>query len=400
MPPAMRAPPILFILILASSAAWMSTDLYAPSLPYLPAYFDTSASMVKLTMSMNLLAYALGTLVHGPLSERFGRRPVLLGGMAGFTITTIGCAAAASVEQLLVARVLQGLCAAVEGVVVLAVIRDRFSDEDQVRALAIYGVATGLTPAVAPVLGAYIYIWFGWRANFVLLTFIAAAAAALVWKYLEESGEPDRTALQPVEILRDYLGLLANTRYLGYVLLGGATMGFFFAFITAGPFIVVDQYRLPTQFVGYFQALAVACFTVGSLLTGRLVRRYPMQRVLALGVAIAAVGCIVLVVGVFGGLETPWLLALSVCLFAFADGPIFSTTPTLAMNESDSRTGPAAAMLLSIQLTVGSLAALAVSVLHDGTTRPFAATLGVLTVVIVAVFAGLQKNERNAREEV
>src|SRR5690606_31766843 len=115
--------------------------------------------------------------------------------------------------------------------------RDRFSDEDQVRALAIYGVATGLTPAVAPVLGAYIYIWFGWRANFVLLTFIAAAAAALVWKYLEESGEPDRTALQPVEILRDYLGLLANTRYLGYVLLGGATMGFFFAFITAGPFI-------------------------------------------------------------------------------------------------------------------------------------------------------------------
>src|SRR5690606_17124270 len=141
------------------------------SLPYLPAYFDTSASMVKLTMRMHLLAYAPGTHVHGPLSERFARRPALRGGRGRLPITTIGCAAAASVEQLLVARVLQGLCAAVEGVVVLAVIRDRFSDEDQVRALAIYGVATGLTPAVAPVLGAYIYIWFGWRANFVLLTF-------------------------------------------------------------------------------------------------------------------------------------------------------------------------------------------------------------------------------------
>jgi DHA1 family bicyclomycin/chloramphenicol resistance-like MFS transporter len=387
----MRAPLILFILILASSAAWMSTDLYAPSLPYLPDYFDTSAAMVKLTMSMNLFAYALATLVHGPLSERFGRRPVLLWGMAGFTITTIGCAAAATIGQLLAARVLQGLCAAVEGVVVLAVIRDRFSDEDQVRALAIYGIATGLTPALAPVLGAYIYIWFGWRANFVLLTLIAAAAAVLVWKYLEESAEPDGSALRPGEILRDYLGLLVNARYLGYVLLGGATMGFFFAFITAGPFIVVDQYGLPTPFVGFFQALAVACFMASSLLTGKLVRRCPIQRILALGVVIAVLGCMVLAVAVFGGFETPGMLALSIALFAFADGPIFSTTPTLAMNATNSRTGPAAAMLLAIQLGVGSLAALAVSVLHDGTTRPFAATMTLLTLLMVIVFAGLRK---------
>ena len=384
---------ILAILILTSSVAWMSTDLYTPSLPYLPDYFGTSASMVKLTMSMNILAYALATLVHGPLSERFGRRPVLLWGMAGFTLATIGCAAAASIGQLLTARIIQGLFAAVEGVVVLAVIRDRFSDEDQVRALAVYGIATGLTPAVAPVLGAYIYIWFGWRANFQMLTVVALVAALLVWRFLPESGQPDRTALRPRELLADYLGVLLNRRYLGYVLLGGCTMAFFFTFVTAGPFIIIVGHGLPTQYFGYFQMLVVGCFMISSLLTGHLARRFPLERVLLAGVAMAGLGGITVLVVVFGGFETPLTLAIGIALFSFADGPIFATTPTLAMNATESRTGPAAAMLLSIQLAVGSLAALAVSVFHDGTTRPFAVTLAALSFLIVIVFTEVRRNK-------
>ena len=117
---------VVVVLILASSVTIMSTDIYAPSLAHLPDYFGTSPALVKLTMSLNMFAYALATLIHGPLSERFGRRPVLLWGMVGFTLFSLGCAVAHTVEQLIVARIFQGICAAVEGVLVLAIIRDLF----------------------------------------------------------------------------------------------------------------------------------------------------------------------------------------------------------------------------------------------------------------------------------
>jgi len=382
---------ILAILILATSVAMMSIDLYAPSLPHLPGYFGTTPEAVKLTMSLNSMAYALATLVHGPLSERFGRRPVLLWGMIAFTVFSLLCAISQNIGQLVAARVLQGVSAAVEGVVVLAIIRDVFVEREQVRALAMYGVATALTPVVAPIIGGYVYIWFGWRMNFHVLTVIALVASVLIWRYMKESGQRDMNALQPREILRDYLELLSNRNYLCYVLIGGATVGFFFAFITAGPFILIDGHDLPTEHFGYFQGALVVAYSIGSMLAGKLARNHPGERIMLIGVGAVFIGGAATLIVVFGGFETPITLIAALCLLAFGDGPVFATTPSLAMNSTTSRTGAAAAMLLSIEVGIGSLAALAVGVFHDGTSRPFAITCMVLCAVIVGALL-LRKN--------
>jgi DHA1 family bicyclomycin/chloramphenicol resistance-like MFS transporter len=382
---------VLAILILATSVAMMSTDLYAPSLPHLPDFFGTTPERVKLTMSLNILAYALGTLVHGPLSERFGRRPVLLWGIAAFTVFSLGCALSQSIGHLIAARMLQGVAAAVEGVVVLAVIRDVFNDREQVRAMALYGVATALTPVVAPILGGYIFIFFGWRMNFFLLAGIALVATILIWRYLEESTKKDHSALRPAEIAADYLGLLRDRNFLCYVMIGGATWGFFFAFITAGPFILIQGHGLPTQYFGYFQCLLVVSYSIGSLIAGRLARSHAGDRIMMLGVAAALAGGVLLLVVVYGGIETPLTLAIPLCIIAFADGPVYATTPSLAMGATDSRTGPAAAMLVAIEVGIGSLASLAVSVFHDGTSRPLALTSLALCLVIVAALLLLKK---------
>ncbi len=377
---------VLAILILASSVAMMSTDLYAPSLAHLPAYFGTDAATAKLSMSMNALAYALGTLVHGPLSERFGRRPVFLAGLAGFTLFSLLCGLAQSIEQLIAARVLQGLMAAVEGVVVLAVIRDIFTDREQVRAIAWYGVATAMMPAVAPILGGYIFIWFGWRMNFYFLAVVALITTALIYIFLRESGRRDLDALRLREVLGDYLGLLRNRDFIRYTLIGGSTIAFFFAFVTAGPFILIQQHGLPTEYFGYFQGLLVLSYGAGSLLTGRLARHWSGDKLMVLGMVPAVSGGVALLAIVFGGWETPALLALSLSVMAFGDGPVFATTPTLAMNASSGRTGPAAAMLLAIEVGMGSLAALSVGVFHDGTSRPFALTCGFFCLLAVGAW--------------
>jgi DHA1 family bicyclomycin/chloramphenicol resistance-like MFS transporter len=374
---------VLAILILATSVAMMSTDLFAPSLPHLPGFFGTTPENVKLTVSLNVLAYALATLVHGPLSERFGRRPVLLWGIAAFTLFSLLCGLSQSIGQLITARILQGFAAAVEGVVVLAIIRDVFTDREQVRALALYGVATALTPVVAPIIGGYVHVWFGWRMNFHALTAVALVASVLIWRYLEESGERDADALRPREILADYLGVLRSRNYLCYVIIGGATVGFFFAFITAGPFILIDGHGVPTEHFGYYQGSLVVAYSLGSLLAGRLARRHPGENIMMIGVAAVLVGGMALLYVIFAGPETPFTLMAALCLIAFGDGPVFATTPSLAMNSSTSRTGPAAAMLLAIEVGIGSLAALAVTVFHDGTSRPLAVTTIVLCALVV-----------------
>jgi len=179
---------ILLILIAAGGASIPSTDLCAPSLPHLPAYFGTDAERVQLTMALNMASFAIAQLFWGPLSDRFGRRAVFITGMASFALTVLGAALAQSIDQLLAGRILMGAAASVEAVVVLAVIGNLYRSEESAKVFALYGMTIALVPAIGPVIGGYIFEWFGWRAKFYLLTgvvllvlaFCVAGCAALL----------------------------------------------------------------------------------------------------------------------------------------------------------------------------------------------------------------------------
>ncbi|MEK9900209.1 MAG: MFS transporter, partial [Rhodospirillaceae bacterium] len=166
---------ILFILVAAGGASLLSTDLYAPSLPHLPAYFGTDATTVQLTMALNMAAFAVAQLFWGPLSDRYGRRPIFLIGMSVFLFTAIGAAVSQTIDHMLVARILMGASASVEAVIVLAVIGDLYKSEDSAKIYAIYGMVIALVPAAGPVIGGFVFEWFGWRAYFTLLTVIIVA---------------------------------------------------------------------------------------------------------------------------------------------------------------------------------------------------------------------------------
>jgi len=387
-------------LVIASSASVASTDLYTPSLPHLPEYFSTTPELVKLTLSLNVLAFGIAQLFNGPLSDRVGRRPVFIVGMTAFTLLALACALAQSITQLIAARVLLGIAASVEAVVGYAVIHDIFEEQDRIRAMAIFGIMFAVTPAVAPIIGGYVHVSFGWRMNFVLVFIIGVITTLLIWRKLPESTTPDPTAFKPRALLQDYWRLLSNSRFVAYSLVCGAALGSIFAFVTAGPFVLIEQHQVQTQHFGYYQGVMIIAYVLGAQSANKLAGRISPHSIIAFGLVFAMIGAVLLPIIIMLGMESAVTVIAAISVLSFGLGPLFAAAPALALGQAGGRAGVAAALLGALEMSVGGIAATAVSVFHDGTTRPLAYTSLVMALMAVAAFAYVHKlGKRQDREQ-
>ncbi|MEL7449640.1 MAG: multidrug effflux MFS transporter [Pseudomonadota bacterium] len=386
---------VLPVLLLASTASIMATDLYAPSLPDLPALLDTTPLWVKLTLSLNVLALGVTQLIHGPLSDRYGRRKAMLVGMVVFSLASLGCSLATSIEQLLFFRVLQGTAAAVEAVVGLAVIREVFTPQDQVRAFAWFGIVIAMVPAAAPILGGYVHVWLGWRANFWIMTIAGALSVLLVWWKLPESAPPDRQPLIPRDVVKENFALLKNNQFFGFALLEAMALAVIFAFITASPFILIGRFGVPTEQFGYYQMVIVAAYAVGSVLAERLAKHFDPMRILHLGLVVFGVGIVSVVAVVASGLLSPVSLTITMSVVLFGAGPLFATCPVLALNAAEGRGGVAAALLGATEMGIGGLASATVGVLPWRSSVSLAVVLVTLLTGAVLAYGMGRKGQRS-----
>lgn len=385
----LRANTLSLIAVLAATlvVGEMATDMFLSSLPTLAFVFDATTSRVQLTLSVYLLGFAIAQLIYGPVSDRFGRRIPLLAGTGLFVVATIGVALSTSIEMLIVFRFVQSLGGAAGYVIALAIVRDMHDGDIAASMLARLGTVIGIAPAIAPVIGGYLLVWFGWQANFVFLAAWGVFVMVLFALLIQESNRhPDPHALRPVKIVRNYGLLLRNRTYLGYSLTLVFAFSTFFAFLSGAPFVFIEVLGVAPQNFAYLITIQVVGFVAGTTLADRLTKRVGIDRLLEIAVLLAA----------FGGITTgllPWLGIESVVgiiapmvVFAFAIGFIFPLGTAGAIGPFPHMAGTAAALLGFLESAAGAAFGALVGVLHDGTVIPMTSVMGLTASLSLAVF--------------
>ena len=383
------------VLVGAVAVNISATDFYAPSMAHLPEYFSTSPELVYMTMSVYFLALCLGQLVHGPLTERFGRRRLLLLGYGGFVFFSLCAGSAPTIHALLAARAGQALCGGVTAVAVVPTIRALFREEEALKIMGYFGLAVGLAPALAPVFGGFVYILWGWRPIFFIIALAALGTWFLIHLLVPETVDLARARpLSLAATLADYRSVLARREALAVMLPTGFGFGGFFAFIAAGPFVLINRLGVPTERYGFHFMLMVFSYMFGSFLVTRLAGRgrTPLQ-LFRYSVLLAPLGGATVLLPVLFGLETVASVMAGVMIFAFflgfllASAPLAMLAALAAPPAGGAKDAPAAAapagvamaVLYAIQFGGAALGGGLAGGFQNGSAAPFAWTLAGLS---------------------
>jgi DHA1 family bicyclomycin/chloramphenicol resistance-like MFS transporter len=392
---ATRRAGLLVVLILGGLTATppLAMDMYLPSLPEVTRSLHAPAATVQLTLTTCLAGMALGQLVVGPMSDKWGRRRPLLTGLAVYIVATALCAFAPNVEFLIAFRLVQGLAGAAGIVIARAVVRDLYDGVAMARFFSTLMLVSGVAPIVAPLVGGQILRVTDWRGVFVILTFVGAALAVLVWTRLPETLAPaDRHAGGTAEALRSMRTLLADLPFTGYMLTGGFAFAALFAYISASPFVIQEIYGAsPQTFSLLFGINSVGLVAVGQINGKLLVGRVSMDKVLGAGLAmvvVAATALLLMATGTFGAVGlVPVAAALFVLMSAM--GVTLPNAQTLALMRTRHSAGSASALLGTSSFLIGAVASPLVGIAGEHTAVPMAVVQLVAALVAAACFVGM-----------
>jgi DHA1 family bicyclomycin/chloramphenicol resistance-like MFS transporter len=400
---ALRRTGLLVTLILGGLTATppLAMDMYLPSLPEVTESLHAPAATVQLTLTACLAGMALGQLVVGPMSDRWGRRRPLLVGLLIYIVATALCAVAPNVELLVAFRLAQGLAGAAGIVIARAVVRDLYDGMAMARFFSTLMLISGVAPIVAPLIGGQILRATDWRGVFVVLTAVGIALTAVVWFRLPETLAPgERHGGGVGEALRAMRGLLADRVFAGYMLAGGFTFAALFAYISASPFVVQEIYGAsPQTFSLLFGVNSVGLVIAGQINGKILVGRVSLEKVLGVGlalVALAATALLLMSAGVFGDVGlAPIAAALFVLMSAMGLG--LPNTQALALMRVRHAAGSASALLGTSSFLIGAIASPLVGIAGEHTAVPMAVVQLAAVLVAIACFVGLCRPWRTGR---
>ncbi len=363
-----------------------SIDTYLPAFSGIATSLGATPVQMQQTLSSYLLGFAVMNLFHGALSDSLGRRPVVLAGVALFTLASVGCALSQTIAQLVFFRALQGMSAGAGMVVSRAIIRDMFPPADAQRVMSQVTIYFGIAPAVAPLIGGFLYAHADWHSIFWLLVVLGGALWFSMWRYLPET--LPRQGRQPFEarhLLRGYWQMARSPRFMALVLASGIPFNGKFLYVLAAPVFLGEHLRLgPTQFFWFF-VLTISGIMGGAWLSGRLAGRIKPRHQIRHGFVIMLV---VAVLNVVLNLlfEPHWAWAmLPVAVFSFGWSLMVPVVTLMTLDQVPERRG----MASSVQSCIGSLANAAVAgivvplVMHSPLALALT-SLGFLAVGVVA----------------
>jgi MFS transporter, DHA1 family, multidrug resistance protein len=388
------------ILIGAVALGPISTDLYLPSVPAIGRDLGADVAATQLTLSVFLAAFALAQIPVGPLSDRFGRRPVLLAGLGIYVLASFACAIAPTIETLIGARALQAIGACAGVVLGRAIVRDIYGRDRAARMLAYIGSAMALAPMVGPVLGGIVESAFGWRWNFAILLGFGVAALALAWIGLvETNAQPDRAALDPRRMAANFRLLLADRGYLGFTLTVAFSYAGLFSFISGSSFVLIEGLGVPSERFGYFFAAIVVGYMTGTQIAGRLTMRLGILRMVWIGAALSLVGGLTMVAlarQIGGGNWAPFAIVGPMVCYMVGTGIVMPNAQAGGLGPFPRMAGAASALMGFLQMAIAALFGIAFGQLHDGTPLPMASLVAAAACFSLASFVMLVRRPRAA----
>ncbi len=383
-----------FVVIIASIMALnpLAMDMMLPALPNIGSAFHiAAANRPQMVLSIFLIGFGAGQFVMGPLSDRFGRRPVLLGGMTVYCIASLLAIAAPSFETLLLARALQGLGTAATRVIAISVVRDCYAGRRMASVMSLAMMVFIAVPVVAPSFGQAVMLLTQWRGIFVAL--MLYGVLALVWSALrmpETLPMSERKSLAIRDVLGAFRQTVTNRQTLGYALAAGGIQGSLFAYVFSSQQLFTDIYKLGHYFPLAFAAIAIG-IAIAGFLNARFVGRLGMRvisHVALLG--FVAVAGIMLAAAKMQMLPLPLFMALS-ALMMFAFGLMFANFTALAMEPQGHIAGTASSLYGSITTLLGIGIGMVIGQDYDGTLLPFATGFFLCTLAALAVVLVVEK---------
>ncbi|MGH8450784.1 multidrug effflux MFS transporter [Pseudomonas sp.] len=370
----------------------LTLDLHLPALPAMADDFHSSDAQLQLTLTLYTLGSAISLLVSGPLTDRFGRRPVLLSGLFLYVAASTACALSNSLGVLIIARLFQALGGCCTTVIGRVIVRDYFDRQEQARLLGLISMAMAVSPMAAPVLGSLMLPWIDWRGLFVLLGLIGAALYLVVYRRLPETRPAEVAAAPPSNLLRIYSQLLCDRYFLRYSLAIGCVYSTYFPFISESSALLQRGFHLSATAYALVFAATISGYMLGANLFRRLVQRFEPDRLISVGIGLNLVGSVMLAMATTL-LPGEWLaIVLPMVVIMVSVGLVIPACQLSVLQPYGAMAGTASGLFFFIQMFLTAVGSWVTGLLSDGTSTPLVIMTAAASALLVASWLTLHKS--------
>lgn len=379
---------LLFFLTLLAALGMLATNMYLASFPSLGKDLAATPAQVKLTLTVFLLGFAFGQLVIGPLSDKFGRRALLLSGLVLYALTSAMIAVAVNIEWMLGLRIAQAVAACTGSVLARAVARDLFSGDELTRSLGFVTTMVAAAPGFSPLIGGLIETFFGWRATFVLLAIVGIFAIFVVWFRVPETHHSRDSAPSIGQAFASYFTLLAQRDFIVPTLATTFAMAGLFAFFASSPGIFIEYYGVPPALFGLIPCVTVFAVFAGGFSAPRLAKKWPGYRPMIFGLVMMLIGSSAILALSIAGNPGMFAVLCVLIFFLFGMGVVNPLSTVFALRPFPEKAGAASALIGFFQMAGGAAGTMLLGVLSYPVLLALplvmagGATLGLIAVLI------------------
>ncbi|MCC8367532.1 Bcr/CflA family multidrug efflux MFS transporter [Xenorhabdus sp. PB61.4] len=376
---------LVLILGLISMLMPLAIDMYLPSMPTIASDFGVSDGKVQMTLNSYILGFAIGQIVYGPMSDSLGRKPVILGGVTVFAISSAACALAQNIDTFISMRFLHGFAAAAASVVINALMRDIFTKDEFSRSMSFVTLVMIIAPLLAPMLGGIMMVWFNWHAIFWSIAIAAVIAALLVAVFIRETLPKERRLRFNLKVtLGQFVMLFRQRQVLCYILASGFSFAGMFSFLSAGSFVYIQLNGVPVQHFGYYFGLNIIFMFVMTTINSQFVRKYGALNMLKFGVFVQFLMGLWLLFSTM--LDLGFIsLVLGVAIYISCISLITSNSMAVVLDGYPHMAGTVASLSGTLRFSIAALVGAILSYAPEKSAWPMVGSMALCVILAMAL---------------